>query len=534
VQEALDPRSNINQSGADAALIAVDHRWFRLDHNVTLDPDRRLAEAVELLSGVIAALKRNSASTIILQTLPIPPLPLFGNFDAKVPGSLRWLVSRLNTEIIGLAAETASIIFDVAALAEQVGSDLWFDPMAWNLYKIPFSSRCNAIYADHVARILGSLIGKARKCLVLDLDNTIWGGVIGDDGIEALKIGEGSAEGEAFLSVQRMALNLKERGIVLAASSKNDEAVARKPFHSHPDMLLREEDIAVFQANWLDKPSNLEAIAKFLNIGIDALVFLDDNAAERAEVRAALPTVAVPELPDDPAWYPWFLSNAGYFEAVTFSNEDRIRAQSYAANAQRALVETKARDLGDYLASLDIEVQFAPFDAIGRSRISQLINKSNQFNLTTKRYTENDVEAFEQDEHALTLQVRLRDRFGDFGMIAVVIGLASDSATKRTLTMDTWLMSCRVLGRQVEEAMLREIVRQAKQRGVVTLIGTYLPTDKNGMVANHYPKLGFSEMERHPDGVRTYALDVDAYVPVDLPVRITLSKQSSDVGLTAD
>ena len=230
----------------------------------------RLDVAVEQLSTVVAGLKQNADLTAIIQTVPVPPLPLFGSFDLRVPGSLRSLIRNLNARILDLATETGSIIADVARLSEQVGSDQWFDPVQRNLYKLPFSTSCSGIYADLIGRIVGSLRGGARKCLVLDLDNTVWGGVVGDDGVEALKIGQGSAEGEAFLAVQRMALNLKERGIILAVSSKNDEHVARLPFQHHPDMLLRETDIAIFQANWLDKPSNLEAIAAHLNIGIDA------------------------------------------------------------------------------------------------------------------------------------------------------------------------------------------------------------------------------------------------------------------------
>jgi len=529
MQAALDPTSEVNQPGIDFVLLALDHRWFRLEGGASENPAQRLSDAVEQLSTVVAALRTQGGSTVVLQTVPVPPLPLFGSFDIRANGSQRALIAKLNDAIVALAAETSSLVADIASLAASVGADHWFDPVAWNLYKLPFSSRCNAIYADVIARLLGSARGKARKCLVLDLDNTLWGGVVGDDGVDALKLGQGSAEGEAFLAVQNMALALKERGIILAVASKNDDEVARLPFRNHPDMVLRERDIAVFQANWLDKANNLEAIAKTLNIGIDTLVFLDDNPAERAQMRAALPQVAIPELPADPAWYPWYLANAGYFEAVAFSDEDRLRADSYAANALRAAVSTKARDLGDYLTSLEIVVQYAPFDAVGRPRITQLINKSNQFNLTTRRYTEADILAYEQNDNAITLQVRLSDRFGDFGMIGVIIGLLSEEAEGRTLTIDTWLMSCRVLGRRVEEAMLAEIVRLGRSFGVRRIVGIYIPTAKNHMVSEHYPKLGFAELDAAPDGiedgVRRFCLDLSpdggAYIPPNLPHKIS-------------
>jgi FkbH-like protein len=521
MQSALDPASEVNRPGIDAVLVAVDHRWFGLDGSIAANPENRLAEAVDQLTTVVTALRSNGGHTVILQTVPVPPQPLFGSFDVRVAGSQRALIQQLNTAVPAIAAETSSVVADIAALAAQVGADLWFDPASWNLYKLPFSPACNAIYADFIARLLGSVRGRTRKCLVLDLDNTLWGGVIGDDGVDALKIGQGSADGEAFLAIQKMALALKNRGIILAVASKNDDEVARGPFRNHPDMLLRESDIAVFQANWLDKPSNLEAIAKKLNIGVDALVFLDDNPAERAQVRAALPSVATPELPGDPAWFPWYLANAGYFEAVSFSNEDRLRAESYAANARRAEVSTKARDLGDYLASLEIEIQFAPFDAMGRPRIMQLINKSNQFNLTTRRYTEVDILAYEQDNNALTLQVRLADRFGDFGMIGVIIGLLSEHEVGRTLTLDTWLMSCRVLGRRVDEAMLSEMIRLAKGAEVERIVGIYIPTEKNHMVAEHYTKLGFAKIDEEENGVCRYNLDVSTYRCPDLPHKVS-------------
>ncbi len=521
MQNALDPTSEVNGTGVDVVLLAVDHRWFGLDGGVAADVAARLADAVEQITTVVNALRSHGGHTVILQTVPVPPQPLFGSFDARVAGSQRALIQQLNGAIQTIAADTSSIVADVAALAAQVGADAWFDPVAWNLYKLPFASACNAIYADFIARVLSAVRGRTRKCLVLDLDNTLWGGVVGDDGIDALKLGQGSGEGEAFLAIQKMALSLKERGIILAVASKNDDEVARGPFRNHPDMVIRENDIAVFQANWLDKPSNLEAIAKQLNIGIDALVFLDDNPAERAQVRAALPSVAVPELPGDPAWFPWYLANAGYFEAVSFSKEDRLRAESYAANARRAEVSTKARDLGDYLASLGIEIQFAAFDAVGRPRITQLINKSNQFNLTTRRYTEADIVAYEQNDNVITMQVRLGDRFGDFGMIGVIIGLLSNPESGRTLTIDTWLMSCRVLGRRVEEAMLRELVRLARKVEVQRIVGVYVPSAKNHMVADHYTKLGFTTLEKQDNGTCQFCLTVSSYEAPELPHKVS-------------
>jgi FkbH-like protein len=511
MQQALDPASLINSAKPDAILIAVDHRWFKIEQPL-LDQDAAQAVAGQMLQlrELIQALHNNSGAPAILQTLPIPPMPLFGSFDRRVRGSVRSMIGEANRIIGDLAEDTGSYLLDVAAIAEQVGTNKWFDPVQWAAYKLPFSADCVPIYSDHVGRLVGAIRGKTRKCLVLDLDNTIWGGVVGDDGVTGLFVGQGDARGEAFIAVQRSALELRERGIVLAVCSKNNEEVARAPFREHPEMLLKEEHFAVFQANWIDKPSNLEAIAKTLNIGLDSLVLLDDNAAERAEVRAAVSEVAVPELPDDPSWYAWYLRAAGYFEAIAFSAEDRLRVGSYVADAQRSAVMAKARDLGEYLASLEMKISFAPFDAQGRKRIAQLINKTNQFNLTTRRYAEREVMEMEANSSIFTLQVRLADKFGDLGMIGIVI-CRPLAGNRFAWEIDTWLMSCRVLGRKVEQAMLEKTMQEAAARGIHRLIGIYIPTAKNAMVADHYGKLGFQKVTTENGGQTVWEIEVSSY-----------------------
>lgn len=521
MQKALDPQSHVNSASPDAVLLAVDYRWLQLEHAALTGQDAQTVEsAIERIQTVVEGIKAGCGAPVLLQTVPTPSAALFGSYDRAIAGSVRRLIEAVNQRIVKFARESSNFVVDIAALAERIGTDSWFDPVRYFAYKLAFSPDCDLAYADVVARILGAIRGKAKKCLVLDLDNTVWGGVIGDDGMEGIKIGQGSPVGEAFLSIQRLALGLKGRGIILAVSSKNTDSVAREPFRNHPEMLLRESDIAVFQANWLDKPSNLESIARTLNIGVDALVFLDDNGAERAQVREALPMVGVPELPADPSLYPWYLSAAGYFEAVSFSAEDSSRADSYAADALRAEVMQKSRDLGDYLLSLDMKISFANFNPTGRQRIAQLINKSNQFNLTTRRYTEADVKAFEDSPGVFTLQVRLEDKFGDFGMIGVVIGKPVRGAELPSWELDTWLMSCRVLGRKVEEAMLGKIAAAARAEGIKRIIGVYIPTAKNSMVKDHYAKLGFAPLGEDAQGRAEYVLDVDALASQDLPMSV--------------
>lgn len=532
-QEALDPHSRINEAKSNAVLVAVDHRWLNLDRcNLSERRPDWTATAIARLRTVIEGLREHGRATAILQTIPMPPRPLFGSLDRRVSGTVRFMIEEANSAIVELASETGSYLLDVAGLAERIGTDRWFDPVQWASYKLPFAADCFAAYADALARLLGAIRGKARKCLVLDLDNTIWGGVIGDDGIAGIKIGQGHPLGESFLAVQQTAIDLRNRGIIVAVCSKNDDAVARAPFREHPDMLLREEHIAVFQANWTDKASNLEAIAKALNIGLDALVLLDDNPAERAQVRAALPAVAVPELPSDPSWFAWYLMSAGYFEAVSFSGEDMLRAESYASEAKRADVQSKTRDLGEYLAALEMTISFAPFDEQGRQRIAQLINKTNQFNLTTRRYTEAEVAAMEADESVFTLQVRLADKFGDLGMIGVIICRPAEG-NARCWDLDTWLMSCRVLGRCVEQAMLEKVVSEARQRGVERLVGTYIPTAKNGMVADHYKRLGFEPAGGPKADATTWELVLANYAPPPLPMTL-VDKMQSRMSIAAE
>ncbi len=513
VQEAMSPDSRINSARPDAVLLALDFRGLPLASGLYDDHTARevVAGAVAHVDALRAAFRANGGARAIVQTLAPPPESAFGSFDRVMPGTVRSLCAAFNAALVASVHGSDDVVLDVAALAETVGLADWHSPRQWNVAKLPFDARFLPLYADHVCRIVGALRGKSRRCLILDLDNTLWGGVIGDDGLEGIVLGQGDWTGEAFLDVQRAALALRERGVVLAVSSKNDDAVARRPFAEHPDMLLREDHIAVFQANWNDKATNIAAIAESLALGLDAMVFLDDNPVERGLIRELLPQVAVPELPTDPALYARTLAAAGYFEAVAFSEEDRKRAGFYQDNARRLALQGQIGDVDAYLASLEMRIVFRPFDATGRSRITQLINKSNQFNLTTRRYDEGEVARFEADPEAFTLQVRLIDVYGDNGMIGVIV---CRPAGERTWEIDTWLMSCRVLGRRVEHMVLREIVQQARARGIERLVGRYLPTERNGMVREHYAKLGF-RLAADENGATTWELDTADEPPAE-------------------
>jgi FkbH-like protein len=518
VQEALNPDSMINRGKFDAVLVAIDHHGLPL-RAVPGDAEaarRAVAEAMQQLMTVREGIRANSNAPCIVQTLARPPETVFGSFDLALPGTLRNLVDRFNRALADDMAGSKDVLLDVAQLAETVGLANWHDPTLWNIGKLPFASQYIPLYVDHVCRLIATLRGRSRRCLVLDLDNTVWGGVVGDDGLEGILIGQGDATGEAHLEVQRVALALRDRGIVLAVSSKNNDDVARKPFKEHREMLLKEDHLAVFQANWSDKASNITAIAEELALGLESLVFLDDNPAERNIVRRTLPQVAVPELPADPAYFARVLLASGYFEAVALSDEDRKRAAFYQDNARRVALQKNVADIHAYLISLEMVMTVQPFDELGRARIAQLIGKSNQFNLTTRRYTEIEVAEAETDPDCMTLQIRLADTFGDNGMICVIICRRRGGDWH----IDTWLMSCRVLGRRVEEATLQEILFQARRAGIESLIGTYRPTERNSLVEKHYEKLGFALLEKKEDGTTLWRLDVASAAEVDLPMKI--------------
>jgi FkbH-like protein len=515
-QEAFSPDSTFSEEDLNAVLVAIDYHGLPLvssPGNVDA-AEKNVQKCLEYVTSVVEALRKKTNAQIILQNIALPVEGLFGSYEGRLPGTLAWSIFKLNGELDKLVSDN-TFVLDIAGLAAILGLSNWHDPTLWNTAKLPFSQRYVPIYADYVCRILAARLGKSRRCLILDLDNTIWGGVIGDDGLEGILIGNGDPTAEAHLHVQRIALELRERGIVLAISSKNEDAVARKPFKEHPDMLLREEHIAVFQANWSDKASNIKAIAEILSLGLESMVFLDDNPAERMQVRRELPEVAVPELPQDPALYPRTLLAAGYFEAITFSDEDSKRATFYQDNAKRAQILNQSSDMDAYLISLDMEISFAAFDISGRARIAQLISKSNQFNLTTKRYDELEVKELEVNPSLYTRQIRLKDVLGDNGMISVIICKKDPIAWE----IDTWLMSCRVLGRSVELAVLQDIVKSAKASGAKKLIGVYKPTERNIIVKEHYSKLGFNKISGSAE-IEKWELDISEYAYKEIPMRI--------------
>ena len=514
-QALIDPRSSLHEFRPNAVLFALDahHLLAAIEPGDADATNDRVARIAEALAALWAAARQAFQCQVIQQTaLPLFP-PLFGGNEHRLPGSRYWAVHQLNDALRTLADANGVDLLTLDGCVAADGLSAWHDPALWHRAKQEIHPSAAPVYGDLVARLLAAARGQSAKALVLDLDNTLWGGVIGDDGMEGIKLGQGSALGEAFVAFQRYARDLSRRGIILAVCSKNDEANAIEPFDRHPDMVLKRSDIACFVANWTDKAANIRQIAAALNIGLDSLVFADDNPAERAIVRRELPMVMVPELPEDPTLWPTKLAAAGYFESLRLTQEDLDRAGQYQANLQRTSLMESATDLEGYLRGLNMRAVWNRFDRVGQARIVQLINKTNQFNLTTRRVTDEQIAALIEDERALTLQIRLLDTFGDNGIIAIVIGLFEPETSD--IRIDTWLMSCRVLGRRMEEETLNLIADQARVLGAKRLIGEYRPTAKNGMVRDHYRKLGFSALGPESEsGVTQWALALDGWTPL--------------------
>jgi FkbH-like protein len=520
-QELSDPSSALHEFRPTAVLLALDAHDLTAGVTAAMDGDSveaALTGVTERIRATWRQIRGSLRCPIVHQTAMPVHLPLLGDNEHRLAGSRATFVTRLNAQLRVMAEDEGVDILAVDDRAARDGIRAWHDPGLWHRAKQEISHSAAPMYGDLVGRWVAAKQGRSFKCLVLDLDNTLWGGVIGDDGMEGIELGQGSPLGEAYAAFQDYARELSRRGVILAVCSKNDEANALEPFEKHPEMVLRRGDISSFVANWSDKPGNIRAIAEELNIGLDALVFVDDNPFERNLVRQELPMVAVPEVSDDPADYPVALSDAGYFEGLAVTDEDRERTSQYHGNKARDALKTSATDLPAYLRGLEMRLIVREFDRIGLQRIVQLINKSNQFNLTTRRYTDEDVIAVMTDPAAFGLQLRLVDRFGDNGVIAIVIGRLQPN---KDLLIDTWLMSCRVLGRQVEPTTLNLVSLAAGKLGARQLIGEYIPTKKNGMVKDHYAKLGFAVMETDPAGGSRAVLDLAGYQPAETFIHVT-------------
>lgn len=505
--ESLNPGSGLYSFQPDAVAVinsvqALRAKFFQRAGTVTAFVADTLLEIVGAWDAILA----RDAVTLLQSTYVMPYERMFGNFDRKVEESFSSAVEAINTGIVDAArVRSAVLINDVQHIASWVGRHRWFDDRLWDMAK----SFCALDHLPAVARNIVDIVLSARgrivKCVILDLDNTLWGGVIGDDGIDGIVLNV-HGSGESFYRFQCFLKELRKRGILLAVCSKNEMSNALLPFEKHPDMVLRREDITVFQANWDDKTANIRVIQQVLNIGLDSMVFLDDNPFERNLVRGVLPEVIVPELPEDPADYVRAISELNLFETASFSNVDLQRTDLYRAEAERRAEQASFANAGDFLRSLKMRIVVARFDAFHLPRIAQLLQRSNQFNLTTHRYSELECAYLMSSSSVVPLYVKLADRLGDHGLIGVVVV----EPEGETLVVRDWLMSCRVLARGVEDYLMNCIVAEASTRGLKTVCGEYIRTAKNQMVKDFYGRFGFTRHSGDGDHA-LWSLDTSAY-----------------------
>jgi FkbH-like protein len=493
-------------------IVFVHTTW----HNVSQFPglletetevEKRLAGEMARFESLWQKIHEKLGALIIQNNFDLPQLRPLGNLEASEPYCRVNFLLRLNAAFAAYARNhTRFLINDIHFLSAQVGLAAWHDRNYWYNFHMALSPTATVVLAQNVAAIIKSVYGRAKKCLILDLDNTLWGGIIGDDGVQNLILGRDHPVGEAFVDFQRYVKALKQRGIILTVCSKNNAEIAKEGF-SHPDSVLKLEDFSVFKANWDPKPDNIRATASELNIGLDSMVLVDDNPTERALVAGELPEVVVPDVGSDVSRFAEILEHERYFEVAKVVQDDLSRSDYYTSNAQRSAYKADFRDYGDFLASLEMTAEIGAFVPVYVERITQLINKTNQFNLTTRRYTSAEVEAISRDPNYVTLYGRLADKFGDNGLVSVLIGHVSQEIVE----LDVWLMSCRVLEREMELAMFDALIEECQARDIRGIVGVYIPSKRNGMVAGHYASLGFSRLDGAPGNRELWQYDVPHY-----------------------
>lgn len=453
---------------------------------------------------------------IIQNNFEFPFYRLMGNQDAAdYHGRINFL-TRLNQKFYEYGQTHENFyINDIQYLSACYGLDAWADPFFWHMYKYALCLPAIPTLAFNVSNIIKSIYGKNKKALVLDLDNTLWGGIVGDDGVENLEIGQETSMGQVFTEFQQYIKEHKDIGIMLNVNSKNEEENAIAGLN-HPDGVLKPEDFILIKANWNPKSKNIVDIAQELNILPESLVFVDDNPAEREIVRAQVSGVAIPEI-EKPEHYIQILDKSGFFEVTKLSEDDKKRNEMYKANQERRQQEASFGNYEEYLHSLDMVGTIRPFEPMYMARIAQLTNKSNQFNLTTKRFTQSEIEQTAADEKHITLYGKLEDKFGDNGVVTVVIGRVEEEL----LHMELWLMSCRVLKRDMEFAMMDEVIEKCCERGIKAIRGYYYPTAKNAMVKNFYELQGFTKISEDEAGNAVWEYQIpDEYVKKNNVIKV--------------
>lgn len=508
-QDAMFGNEELDSFNPD--IVYIHTGWRNVMSFPTTSDTREAVDAMldaefSRLVAMWESIDKKFGCTIIQNNFDRPNYRLMGNRDVWDYRGRSNYVARLNMKMYEYAqSRTNFYINDLDYVAGAFGYDEWNDALNWNMYKYAMARNAIPEVAASVAKIIKSIFGKNKKVLALDLDNTLWGGVIGDDGVDGIAVGPEVPSGQIYSEFQNYCKSLKQIGVILGVNSKNEEENALAGLN-HPDGPLKPEDFVSIKANWEPKSQNLYAMSQELSLGIDSFVFADDNPAEREIVSAQFPTVSVPVM-DAVEHYIKAIDNQGFFEVTNFSSEDIKKTDMYKARSEAAAMQASFNDYGEYLDSLDMVAYIKDFEKLYVQRIAQLTNKSNQFNLTTLRCTEDDIAAMQADENYICYCGKLVDKFADNGIVSVIAGEKID----KTLHMRLWLMSCRVLKREMENAMMDTLVAKAKSQGVETIVGYYYPTPKNAMVKDFYEQFGYELESEDADGNRVWKLDVASY-----------------------
>lgn len=524
-QEILDSGSALYSFAPDSVVLAVQTRdiapelWQGYADLTAASVRESIKRVTTSFHSWIAAFRRNSMANIVLHTLEVPPIPSLGVFDAQTSDGQANAIRQINDGLRSICQERPGVyLLDYGALIARHGFERWHDETKWLTARMPISAGNLIFLAEEWLRFLIPLCGRTVKALAVDLDNTLWGGVIGEDGMHGIRLGP-EYPGAAYQALQRALLDQHSKGIVLAICSKNNLEDAIEALTHHPGMLLKPEHFAVMRINWNDKAQNLHEIAAELNIGIDALGFLDDNAVERAQIRLALPEVKVIELPKDPSHFADAIRLSPFLERVALSEEDRQRTAYYAAQSERFCAEQSFTSKEDFYRSLQQEAEIAPVGPGTLARTAQLTQKTNQFNLTTRRYSEQQISEMTARPGWQVVSLRVRDRYGDLGLVGVAITRDEGNSCE----IDTFLLSCRVIGRTIETALLSHLAEIARAKGLKFLRGSFLPTRKNAPAKEFYSQHGFRLESESGEGfvwvfdLQTSSIDCPEWIKVNVP-----------------
>ncbi len=527
-QEVLDKSSDLYKAKQDVIVLSIDaasilDKMFLSNFARMSDKERQdvQKELVENILSVVSNLESGTSALILVNNFVVPVFTPLGVVDNKQKIGFKRFFEGANTKLAEKLEKNSRVfLVDLDSAASAFGKSRIINWNTWYRGSVPFSEDFTPILADEYLRYIRALKGRAKKCIVLDLDNTLWGGIIGEDGIEGIKLGN-TAPGIEYVEFQRNLLSLYNRGVILAICSKNNPDDALKVFREHPSQVLKEEHFAAMKINWQNKAANIAELAKEINIGLDSMVFFDDNPVERAQVSQVHPEVLVVEMPKNPRLYREMIENLNIFDVLSLTSEDMTRGEMYVGKRKRTELEQSATSIEDFLRTLDLKVRIDEVNDFDTPRVVQLIGKTNQFNLTTRRYTDAEVNDFRKSKERVVYSMAVHDKFGDEG----VVGVAIVRKNGNDWWIDSFLMSCRVIGRSIETAFLAKIVKDARKANVARIIGEYIPTKKNTPASDLYERHGFG-MPATMDDVTSWILNLDEQT-IDVPewIELTEAKQ---------